>query len=113
MFKKKVSTTKCFKNIYYKKLSIEKAENTQEEFNPVLAALGKYNPRNSEYKNKKIKRLENVKRFYDGREIIINAFKNKTFPLHHDYHEEGRFEDEDEDDIGMKMTLSIIKSLID
>ena len=28
----------------------------------------------TEYKNKKLKLLENAKRFYDGREMIINAF---------------------------------------
>ena len=40
--------------------------------------------------------MENVKRFYDGREMIINALKNKIFPL---FHEENMFEDKDEDDI--------------
>ena len=29
--------------------------------------------------------------------MIINAFKNKTFPLHHDDHEESRFEEENDD----------------
>ena len=67
-----------------------------EEFNVVLTAIEKYKPRDSEYKNKKLKLLENVKRFYDGREMIINAFKNKIFPL---YHEENMFDDKDEDDI--------------
>ena len=38
--------------------------------------------------------LENIKRFYDGRKMIINAFKNKIFPL---YHEENLFEDKDKD----------------
>ena len=79
-----------------------------EEFNVVLTALEKYKRRNSEYKNKKLKLLENVKRFYDGREMIINAFKNKIFPL---YHEENMFEDKGEDDIKDEMVLLIIKSL--
>ena len=43
--------------------------------------------------------MDNAKRFYDGTEMIINAFENKMFPLYHDHHEENRFEDEDEDDI--------------
>ena len=29
--------------------------------------------------------------------MIINVFKNKTFPLHHDDHEESRFEEENDD----------------
>ena len=84
-----------FKDIYYKKFSTEEAEIIQEEFNAVLTALEKYKPKDSECKNKKLKLLENVKWFYDGREIIINSFKNKIFPL---YHEENIFGDKDEDD---------------
>ena len=71
-----------FKDIYYKKFSTEEAEIIQEEFNVVLTALEKYKPR--VYKNKKLKLLKNVKRFYDGRKMIINAFKNKIFPLYHE-----------------------------
>ena len=29
--------------------------------------------------------------------MIINVFKNKIFPLHHDPHEESRFEEENDD----------------
>ena len=39
--------------------------------------------------------MENAKNFYDRSEIIINAFKNDTFPFYHD-EEERRFKDEDE-----------------
>ena len=34
----------------------------------------------SEYKKKKDDLLINVKNFYDGREMIVNVFKNKIFP---------------------------------
>ena len=68
----------------------------QEEFSVVLTALEKYKTRDSEYNNKTLKLLENLKRFYDEREMIINAFKNKIFSL---YLEENMFWDEDEDDI--------------
>ena len=37
--------------------------------------------------------MNNVEKFYDGREIIINAFWNKTFPLNY---EESDFEDKDD-----------------
>ena len=90
------SLKEFFKDIYCKKFSIKEAESIQEEFKAVLTALEKYKPRDSEYKNKKLKLLENVKRFYDGQEVIINAFKNKIFPL---YHKESMFEDKDEDDV--------------
>ena len=46
------------------------------------------------YKGKK-NLLGNVKKFYDEREIIINAFKNKIFPLNYG---ENHFEDEENDD---------------
>ena len=41
--------------------------------------------------------MDNAKRFCDGIEMIINVFKNKIFPLHHDHHEESRFEEENDD----------------
>ena len=40
--------------------------------------------------------MNKAEKFYYGREMIINAFKNKIFAF---YHGESRFEDEDEDDI--------------
>ena len=46
------------------------------EFNLVLEAFNKYSPNVSEYINENIDILDNVEKFYDGREIIINAFKN-------------------------------------
>ena len=39
------SLKELFKGIYYKKLSIEKAEGIQEEFNVVLSTLKKYKPK--------------------------------------------------------------------
>ena len=85
---------------------IKKSRNKKKQ--KVLTALEKYKPTDSEYKNKKIKLLENVKRFYNGREIIINAFKNKIFPL---CHEKNIFEDKGEDDIRNKNSLINYKKL--
>ena len=56
------SLKEFFKDIYYKKFSIKEAESIQEEFNAVLTALEKYKPRDSEYKNKKLKLLETLKK---------------------------------------------------
>ena len=66
---------------------------TEDEFNAVLNALKKYSPKNLEYIKEKINFLDNVKNFYDGRNMIINAFKDKIFPFYH----ESRFEDKDKD----------------
>ena len=102
------SLKEFFKDTYYKKFSTKEAESIQEEFNAIINALEKHKPRDSEYKNEKLKLLENVKRFYDGREVIINRFKNKIFPL---YHEENMFEDREEDDIRDKNGLTDYKKL--
>ena len=50
--------------------SIKEVESIQGEFNAVLTELEKFKPRDTEYKNKKVKLLENVKSFQDGREMI-------------------------------------------
>ena len=47
----------------------------------MLDELKKYNPRNSKYRKCKENPLINAQNFYDGRKIIINAFKDKIFPL--------------------------------
>ena len=73
------SLKELFKDIYYKKLSIEKAEGIQEECNVVLGTLKKYIPKDSEYKKEKINILDNAKRFYDGREILLIHLKIKHF----------------------------------
>ena len=60
---------------------IEEAEAIQEEFDAVYGALEKYKPKKEPYIGKRNKLLINAKNFYDGREIIINAFKNEMFPM--------------------------------
>ena len=70
-----------FKAIYYRKNSIDDAEEIQEECKAILSVLEGYNPRKPEYITTKNNILINAKNFYDGREEIINAFKNKVFPF--------------------------------
>ena len=60
----------------------------QNEFDSVVNALEEYSPKNLEYEKEKINLLNNAEKFYDGREMIINAFKNTLFPFQHD---ENRF----------------------
>ena len=81
------------KAIYYRNLSIEEAERMQEEFKGILGALEKYNPENPEYVAAKSNLLINAKNLCDGREEIINAFKNKIFPFKKE--EFGSYDDDD------------------
>ena len=53
-------------------------------------------PQKSEYIKERKNLLVNVEKIIDGREIMINASKNKIFPLNY---EENYFEDEEKDDI--------------
>ena len=69
-----------FRVIYYREVAIPGAEREQDEFDYVLEKLIKYNPRkDSKYKKPKDNLLINVQNFYGGREMIINAFKDKNF----------------------------------
>ena len=71
-----------FKTIYYRNLRIEKAEKIQDEFNGIYGALEKYKPKkNSKFNKPREKLLINSKNFHDGRKMIIDAFKNKIFPM--------------------------------
>ena len=66
---------------------IPAAEREQPNFDGILELLKMYKPK----KGSKLKGdlLINAQNFYDGREMIINAFKNKMFPkiYPHDYSE--------------------------
>ena len=43
--------------------------------------LRKYDPRTEKNINRKASFLENMENFYNGREMVINGFKNKIIPL--------------------------------
>ena len=60
---------------------IEEAEKIQDVFNAVYAALEKYIPKKEPYIELRQELLINSKNFYDGRKLIIDAFKNKIFPM--------------------------------
>ena len=88
-----------FKNLYYKKITIEETEREQDEFDAIIGALENYTPRNDKYIEAKNKLLNNVKEFYEGREKIIEGFKNGIFPFNYDevYEEWMRYENEEEE----------------
>ena len=55
----------------------------QDEFSAVVSVLEVYAPRDNKYVKAKNKLLNNAKKFYIGREKIIEGFKNKVFPLYY------------------------------
>ena len=76
------SLKEIFKAIYYRKITIEEAEAIQEEFDGTYGALEKYKTKkNSKYVKPRAKLLINAKKNYEGRQTIIDAFKNKIFPM--------------------------------
>ena len=94
------SLKELFKAIYYRNLPTDKAERIQDEYQVQLATLEKHRPRNPDYVIKRENLLSNAKKFYDGREIITKAFKDKIFPLSLEEglsEFAGRDEDEDKD----------------
>ena len=70
------SLKELFKGIYYRNFSVVKVKRIQDEYEAQLAVLERYKPRNLDYVKEKKDLLSNAKKIYDGREMIINAFKN-------------------------------------
>ena len=66
-----------FRDLYYKETTIDDVERKQDEISAVIAVLKNYAPRDNKYVEAKNKLLNNVKIFYEGREKIIEGFKNK------------------------------------
>ena len=87
---------KLFRNLYYRKMTIDDAELKQDEFNAVLGVLSIYTPRDQKYNKPKNKLLNNATKFFRGREKIIKGFKDGIFPLNHDdeFEEKNRYEEE-------------------
>ena len=78
-----------FSTIYFGEMLIPAIEREQDIFYYKIGELKKYRPRTENNTSDKNKVLTNAKNFYDGREMTINAFKNKLFPLYSgNYYEE-------------------------
>ena len=89
-----------FRDLYYRTITIDEAESKQDEFNTVLHLLKKYSPKHDKYVTLKNNLVDNVSKFYKGREKIIEGFKNGVFPLYYDsrYHEERmKYEEEEKE----------------
>ena len=50
----------------------------------MLHLLKKYSPKHDKYATLKNNLVDNASKFYEGREKIIEGFKNKVFPLYYD-----------------------------
>ena len=57
-----------FRDLYYKKITINDAEREQDKFNAIIGVLSDYTPRGDKYIEAKNKVLKNIKKFYEGRE---------------------------------------------
>ena len=68
-----------YRNLYYKKMTINDAEMRQNEFISIIDALNDYIPKSQKYNEAKNSLLNNVKNFYEGREKIIEGFKKGIF----------------------------------
>ena len=68
-----------FRDLYYKETTIDDVEGKQDEISAVIAVLKNYAPRDNKYVEAKNKLLNNVKNFYEGREKIIEGFKNEIY----------------------------------
>ena len=88
-----------FKNLYYKKITIDEAEREQNESNVIMNALKAYTQRNNKYTETKNKLLNNFKKLYEGREKIIEVFKNGIFSFVNDevWEEQMRHKKEEEE----------------
>ena len=53
----------------------------QDEFDATYNALKRYAPKKEKYISDRESLLINAKTFYEGRQMIIDAFKNKIFPM--------------------------------
>ena len=73
-----------FNDIHCRRMTIDQAEIRQNNFNNELILLNDYSPKSSKYKEAKNNLLNNAKKFYDGRQKIIEGFKNGLFSLKSD-----------------------------
>ena len=94
-----------FRDLYYENVTINEAENKQDEFNTVLHLLKKYSPKHDKYVTLKNNLVDNASKFYEEREKIIEGFKNGVFPFYcdRDHEEYMKYEAEKEEDELMDM----------
>ena len=60
--------------------------------------LKKYSPKHDKYVTLNNNLVDNVSKFYEGREKIIEGFKNEVFPFYYDREDEEQMEFEKEEE---------------
>ena len=85
-----------FRDLYYKKTTVDYAERKQDEITGVMGALKAYAPKDNKYIEAKNKLVNNVENVYKGREKIIQGFQNGVFPVY--YGNRDRFSEYEDDD---------------
>ena len=91
-----------FRDLYYRKTTIDEAKRIQEEFDVAVNSLKNYAPTDNKYVEAKNKLLNNAKNFYEGREKIIEGFINKIFSLYYNQLYEYQMKEEEEKEIKEK-----------
>ena len=56
-----------FRDLYYRKLSINETERKQDKFDAIIGALENYTSKSDKYIEAKNRLLNNVKNFWEGR----------------------------------------------
>ena len=73
-----------FRDLCYKKMTIDDAKIKQDKFDSILAVLSNYTPNLHKYFVAKNKLFNNAKNIYEGREKITGSCKNEIFLLKSD-----------------------------
>ena len=82
MILKFFKTIRSFRNdIYSRKITINEADQEQSDLVEYILNFNKTRPKNKDDKKTKKNILINVRNLYYGRELVINAFKSRLFPL--------------------------------
>ena len=80
------------RQLYYGNILIPAAERDEDCFYEKLEEVKRYNPLTNDNINKEDSFLNNIQNFYDGREMVIDAFANEKIPLadgsYSEYYEE-------------------------
>ena len=70
-----------FRDLYYKRITIDHAEGEQEEFNAIIGVLDNYTSKNDEYIKAKNKLLKMLIIFKRGEKKLLKGLKTEYFHL--------------------------------
>ena len=87
-----------FRNLYYKKITIDEVERKQDKFNEIIGVLEDYTLRADKYIGARNKLSNNAKKILGEERKNCCRFKNGIFPFDYDevYEEQTRYEKKEE-----------------